>query len=75
MTLTTVGKAKDIVAVWKNDKSEAEEVMAFCHQCKALQTIWLNGSTMMPTQKFTQEGNQIYHNCGSRQPCKLYYEQ
>jgi hypothetical protein len=48
------------------------EAMAFCPRCKALQTIWINGNKLMPTRKFTQERNEIYHDCGSNQPCRLY---
>jgi hypothetical protein len=48
------------------------EVMAFCPQCKALQTIWINEGTLMLTRKFIQAGSQIYHDCGSDQPCRLY---
>jgi hypothetical protein len=49
-----------------------DEAMAFCPRCKALQTVWLSGHTLMPTRKFYQVGNQIYHDCGSGQPCHLY---
>jgi hypothetical protein len=48
------------------------EAVAFCPRCKALQTVWLDGNTLMPTRKFYQLGNQIYHDCGSSQPCSLY---
>jgi len=48
------------------------EAMAFCPLCKALQTIWIDDGTLMPTRKFIQVGNRIYHDCGSRQPCYLF---
>jgi len=48
------------------------EAMAFCPRCKALQTIWINNGMLMPTRKFIQAGSQIYHDCGSDQPCRLY---
>ena len=50
----------------------AGEVMAFCPQCKTLQAIWLNGNALMPNRKFSQIGDQVYHECGSSQPCRLY---
>ena len=53
--------------------SSSGEAMAFCPLCKALQTVWINEGTLMPTRKFNQVGNQIYHDCGSSQPCRLYY--
>ncbi len=49
------------------------EAMAVCPLCKALQTVWISDNTLMPTRKFIQAGNQIYHDCGSSQPCRLYY--
>ena len=49
------------------------EAVAFCPECKALQTIWISGDRLMPTRKFFQEGSQIYHDCGSSQPCQLYH--
>ncbi len=51
---------------------QKEEVMAFCPQCKALQTVWLDGGALMSTRKFIQVGKNVYHNCGSNQPCRLY---
>lgn len=48
------------------------EAVAVCPQCKALQTVWIDGNTLMPTRKFIQEGSRIYHDCGSRRPCRLY---
>ncbi len=56
-----------------SNNSQAEEAMAYCPRCKALQTVWLNGNMLMPTLKFTQIDEEIYHNCGSTQPCRLYY--
>jgi hypothetical protein len=73
MTITQEKGTKSTAVGVRNHSTESEEVMAYCQQCKALQTIWLNGSTMMPTQKFTQQGEYIYHNCGSQQPCRLYF--
>ncbi len=72
MTLTLLKEKKASRVREGNNSSHTEEVMAFCPRCKALQTVWLNGSTLMPTRKFTQVENQIYHNCGSTQPCRLY---
>ena len=49
------------------------EAVAFCPRCKALQTVWISDGTLMPTRKFNQIGSQVYHDCGSSQPCRLYY--
>ncbi len=48
------------------------EAVAFCPRCKAFQTVWFSGDKLLPTRKFVQEGNLIYHDCGSSQPCRLY---
>lgn len=48
------------------------EVIALCPTCKALQPIQLTNDGLMQTRKFTQEGKNIYHDCGSHQPCRLF---
>jgi len=52
--------------------SESREVVALCPQCKAMQTIWINSGGLMPTRKFFQRGETIFHDCGSILPCRLY---
>jgi len=49
------------------------EVVVFCPQCKALQTVQIIDSKLTPTRKFTQQGGNIYHDCGSTKPCRLYH--
>jgi hypothetical protein len=49
------------------------EAVVFCPGCKALQTVWVSGDKLTPTRKFIQKGNNIYHDCGSSQPCYLYH--
>lgn len=56
-----------------NGRTWSGDVVAFCPRCKAFQTIHIEGATLTPTRKFTQVGSQIYHDCGSVQPCRLYY--
>jgi hypothetical protein len=48
------------------------EVVAFCPVCKALQTVWFTKGRLVPTRKFSQDGDQVYHDCGSKEPCRLY---
>jgi hypothetical protein len=48
------------------------EAMAYCPNCKALQTVWLSGNTLLPTRKFYQVDGRVYHDCGSGLPCHLY---
>jgi hypothetical protein len=73
MTLTAVKEERVSRVKEKTSVTEPVEVMAFCPGCKAFQTVWLNGNTLMSTRRFIQEGNQIYHNCGSDQACHLYF--
>ncbi len=49
-----------------------DEVMAFCPICKTHQTIFFEGNSMIPTRKFRQDGEQVYHDCSSVRPCRLY---
>jgi len=73
MTLTAIKEEKLGVARETRLLNEPVEVMAFCPGCKAFQTVWLDGNRLMSTRRFTQEGNQVFHNCGAEQPCHLYY--
>jgi RecG-like helicase len=50
----------------------SNEIVAFCPKCKTLETLYLEGANLAQTQKFNQRGNQIYHDCGSDKPCRLY---
>jgi len=49
------------------------EAIAFCPKCKALQTIWIDNSKLMVTRKYYQKDKLIYHDCGSEEPCRLYF--
>jgi hypothetical protein len=72
MVLLAVRERK-VSDIQKVDDVWSGEAVAFCPHCKALQTIWFNDGTLMPTRKFNQIGSQIYHDCGSGQPCRLYH--
>ncbi len=50
------------------------EAIAFCPHCKALQTVWISENGLLTTRKFYQKGNQVYHDCGSKVPCRLYQD-
>ena len=50
------------------------EVIVHCPGCKALQTVWIEGSRLGSlNRKFHQQGDKVYHECGSEEPCKLYH--
>ena len=48
-----------------------DEVVAFCPGCKAFETLWFAGDVLVPTRKFSQRGWGVFHDCGSRDPCRL----
>jgi hypothetical protein len=53
--------------------SSLDEVIVVCPKCKTLETLWLSAGFLMPTRKFRQSGNQVYHDCGSNEPCTFYH--
>ncbi len=48
------------------------EFIVFCPNCKTLETLSFTNGQLMKTRKFTQNGDGIYHACGSKKPCHLY---
>jgi hypothetical protein len=40
--------------------------------CKAFQTLCFAEGRLTQTRKFSQYGEQVYHDCGSVEPCRLY---
>ena len=51
----------------------ADEVIAVCPKCKTLETLWLSGGLLVPTRKFRQIRNKVYHDCGADEPCSFYH--
>ena len=49
-----------------------EERVAMCPRCKAFQTVFFNGNTLMETRKFYQRDGQVYHDCGAVEPCRMF---
>ncbi len=52
--------------------SGTNEVLAYCPKCKTFETLFFNSEVMVRTRKFSQEGKQVYHDCGSEEPCRLF---
>jgi phage FluMu protein Com len=71
MTLVAV-RGEDRTVIQGLDRQSSGEVVVFCPKCKALQTVQISSSQLMPTRKFFQRGAYIFHDCGSTQPCRLY---
>jgi hypothetical protein len=34
--------------------------------------LWFSNGWLMPTRKFSQVNSELYHDCGSQEPCRLY---
>ncbi len=51
--------------------TDMDELVAFCPNCKAFETLWFSEESLVPTRKFLQVGRRVYHDCGSDQACRL----
>jgi hypothetical protein len=72
MTLVLVKEQQTSTTGRANSAVLAGEMMALCPACKAFQTLWFTEGRLTPTRKFSQYGDQVYHDCGSKEPCRLY---
>ncbi len=73
MPLLLVRDEKHSIPEVPKSGTQSKEAVAFCPQCKALLMLWFSGNKLMPTRKFSQDGREVYHDCGSSQPCRLYH--
>ena len=51
--------------------TEMDELVAFCPKCKAFETLWFSDENLVPTRKYLQVGQRVYHDCGSDEACRL----
>ena len=58
--------------LWHAGDLLPRELLAFCPSCKALEIVRFAGTEMIPTRKFVQKRNRVYHACGSDTPCRLH---
>lgn len=72
MSTSIVENRQFLNAMIAEDSRFSKEVMVFCPSCKAFETVWFNRGALNQTRKFTQYGHHIYHDCGSKEPCRLY---
>ncbi len=54
------------------DDTVATELMAFCPNCKAMETLSFGSRGLMATRRFSQRSGKVYHDCGAGVPCRLY---
>ncbi len=55
----------------RNSPTDMDELVAFCPGCKAFETLWFTGDTLVQTRKYMQVGARVYHDCGSDEACRL----
>src|SRR3990170_1350647 len=48
-----------------------EDYYATCPRCKAQQTLQFIEGKLIPTRKFYSRNSQVYHDCGSTEPCRI----
>lgn len=53
--------------------TNTREFVVFCPGCKTLETVWFNDGRLMQTRKFHQQDKQVFHDCGTSEPCRLYH--
>ena len=57
---------------WRLSSTTESEILALCPGCKALEVMHFSGSLMIPTRKFAQKPDGVYHSCGAGIPCRLF---
>lgn len=73
MSVNAVETEKKIArkGLW-NTETPFREVVAFCPNCKGMETLTYTRGGIVPTKKYTQKDGLVYHTCGSDVPCRLY---
>ena len=52
---------------------QSEDIMVQCPLCKTIETVTIGGDgQLFTTRKFYQSERNVYHKCGSIQPCRLF---
>ncbi len=47
------------------------ELFAFCPGCHTFETLWFGDDQMRLTRRFVQVKGRVFHDCGTKQPCRL----
>jgi hypothetical protein len=48
------------------------ELFALCPKCKSLEALLFADGRLIKTRKFRQRYEKVYHDCGAKEPCRLY---
>ena len=69
-----VGQAKKTQtrALWVVNDRIARDIVAFCPTCKAMETVSITSQGVVASRKFVEKGGSVFHDCGSKVPCRLY---
>ncbi len=59
-------------SLWNVTNSIPDEMLIFCPSCKALDVVRFSGQQIIPTRKFIQHDDKVFHTCGSNIPCRLH---
>jgi hypothetical protein len=74
--VTTLGseyKSRDSSRIRSgHSPAEIRELVAFCPKCQTLEALWFAGDHLMQSLKFSQHHEEVYHDCGAKEPCRLY---
>jgi hypothetical protein len=49
------------------------EATVYCPRCQTFETAWFANGRLMPAQKFRYRRGQVYHDCRTFRPCRLYH--
>jgi len=71
-TTTTVHKAvgREFAAI--SPVADANEVLVVCPNCKTVETLLFSGGHFYVNRKFIETDTGVYHDCGSKQPCRIF---
>lgn len=47
------------------------DAVAQCPNCKTMETVQFLGGELMRSRKFFQKDGKVYHDCGSKLPCRI----
>jgi hypothetical protein len=56
----------------KGKKLEVASYYVCCPNCKVTETLWFLGGELIATKRFAQKNGGIFHDCGSKQPCRVF---
>ena len=62
----------DTEAIQPDEFVIIQEYVVYCPRCKTLETLSFTDGYLISTRKFNQKNNQIFHDCGYHEPCRVF---